>query len=267
MVNILVSVRADLASSIAIRYAGQLSKYMEIGLQPIHVKEPETKESLLGTGWVRHTWENALTEKGMEEINQLIRIEKPNCPALAAPRVLVGERDEEILRELQMGNYDLFMEGVLATFNIADFQKLLKSKLYQNLPCPVIMVKNLVSIEKFAFLTFEGIDSEEVATKFLQVFRETSPSIDIIHFKPEKSPELEVTEDEISDASVDSARKVFDNAGIENTRMLLAAGPPQEMSEYLGSYALVVSSAKDGLAKKKNLLTVLARTPSPVFLA
>ena len=181
MVNILVSVNPDLASSIAIRYAGQLSQLMDIALQPIHVKEPEQKGNLFGTGWVRHTWEHALAEKGEEEINLLIRTEKRYCPALAAPRVVVGERENEILRELQTGAYDLFMEGVLASFDEADFKKLLGSKLYQNAPCPAIAVKNLVTLEKVALLSYAGLEPSRLLGDVTDILAQLKLPLEVIH--------------------------------------------------------------------------------------
>ncbi len=266
MINILVSVKPDLASSIAIRYAGQLSKFMEIGLQPIHVKEPDNKEGLLGTGWVRHTWEHALTEKGVEEINQLIWTEKPNCPSLAAPRVVVGDREEEILQELQVGDYDLFMEGMLASFNISDFQKLVKSKLYQNIPCPMVIVKNLIPIEKFALLTFDGVDARELAKKFIQIFGDIHLALDILHYETGQSQELEIKEGKASNKYTDTAMEILESAGWSPTHIKIIQGPPQQVSEYLADYALIGSSVRDGLSKRNSLMTVLARTPSPIFL-
>ena len=53
----LVAVDADLASSIAIRYACDLANRTGMQLQTIHVVEPEEQGHTPGTGWVRRTWE------------------------------------------------------------------------------------------------------------------------------------------------------------------------------------------------------------------
>jgi len=49
----LIAVKADLASSIAIRYACQLAKLTGLGLQTLFVVKPDEPGHTPGTGWVR----------------------------------------------------------------------------------------------------------------------------------------------------------------------------------------------------------------------
>ncbi len=267
MISILISVRADLVSSIAIRYAGQLGELLDIGLQPIHVKEPDSKGNLFGTGWVRHTWEHALAEKGEEEINQLIKTEKRYCPALAAPRVLVGERESEILRELQSGGYDLFMEGVLASFHEGDFRKLVRSKLYQNSPCPIIMVKNLVPLERVAFILHEGGDSVNLVERYVEVLGEAGLPSDLLHYHTDgHHRELVVEEGEGRIGDIDKAKNTLETRGQKTGKTLLISGPPREVAGYLSGYGLIACAIRDEIHKKSPISSVLAHTPSPIFI-
>ncbi len=55
MLKTLIALEADLASTIAIRYACQLAKQMAMDLQTIHVVEPDHRGHTVGTGWVRQT--------------------------------------------------------------------------------------------------------------------------------------------------------------------------------------------------------------------
>jgi len=267
MVNILVSVNPDLASSIAIRYAGQLSQLMDIALQPIHVKEPEQKGNLFGTGWVRHTWEHALAEKGEEEINLLIRTEKRYCPALAAPRVVVGERENEILRELQTGAYDLFMEGVLASFDEADFKKLLGSKLYQNAPCPAIAVKNLVTLEKVALLSYAGLEPSRLLGDVTDILAQLKLPLEVIHLVPRKDiKDLEVNEGGQNTQEFNNLVDAIGKKGLNFEKGQVLTGHPKDIADYLSRYGLVVCAVRDVLEKKSPIYTVLAFTPSPIFI-
>ena len=60
MLKALVPVAADLASSIALRYACQMSESIQVEIQTIHVKAPSSESSQLGTGWVRQIWEKTM---------------------------------------------------------------------------------------------------------------------------------------------------------------------------------------------------------------
>ena len=267
MMNILVSVNPDLASSIAIRYAGQLAKLMEVALQPIHVKEPEQKGNLFGTGWVRHTWEHALAEKGEEEINLLIKTEKPFCPALAAPRVVVGERETEILRELQIGTYDLFMEGVLASFNECDFKKLVSSKLYQNAPCPIIIVKNLVPLDRIALLSHTGLEPSRLVGHIYDMFGKTNLPFDVIHCIPDKQKkEIQVVDGTHQEQELIRMAEAFGKWDLQPQKTQVISGRPKDIAEYLSKYGLVACGLKDGLERKSPIYSVLALAPSPILI-
>jgi len=99
MLRTLVYLDADLASSIALRYACQLTRVVDMKLHTFHVEEPDHDGHAPGTGWVRRTWESMVLKTGEFEIAQLIKAEKASCPKLDTPKMLIGDRENEILRE------------------------------------------------------------------------------------------------------------------------------------------------------------------------
>jgi alkyl hydroperoxide reductase subunit AhpC len=57
MLKTAVAVEADLASRIAIRYACQLGRSIDMTISTIHALEPGEEGQAIATGWVRQTWE------------------------------------------------------------------------------------------------------------------------------------------------------------------------------------------------------------------
>ena len=134
MLRTLVYLDADLASSIALRYTCQLAQLVDMKLHSVHVEEPDQDGHAPGTGWVRRTWESTMLKTGEFEIAQLINAEKSSCPKLGAPKMIVGDRESEILREIQRESYDLFVEGLLHSFTTKKLFDKINSKLYKPRP-------------------------------------------------------------------------------------------------------------------------------------
>ena len=148
MIKTLVSLETNLASRLALRYAYRLANVIDMELHTVYVKESASEGQSPGTGWVRKTWEDALLYSEQEEITRLIKSERALYPKLSPPKISIGSREKEIYYELQSGLYGLFVEGALHTFNTSLFYRKIHSWFYQNSPCPIILVKNLVSLEK-----------------------------------------------------------------------------------------------------------------------
>ena len=72
MIKALVSLNADLASSIALRYSCRLAESVDMKLHTIHVEEVDREGYPPGSGWVRSTWEKGLVQTAEEEISHLI---------------------------------------------------------------------------------------------------------------------------------------------------------------------------------------------------
>jgi nucleotide-binding universal stress UspA family protein len=275
MTKMLVSIDVDLASSIALRYACQLADLIEAELETIHIEEPDKEGYTPGSGWVRQTWEKALLETGQNEVNRLIKAEKTSCPVLPPPKMFVGDRDEEILRELQRGSYDLFVEGELQTFSAANFHKKIHSRLYRYAPCPVVLVRNLVGLERLLILLHEGVDVQRLIARFSTIFKGVGAKIDLayseFHKSREPSPSKEV-EDRLplpptdADRDLHVAEKMLADQGWTPLQGRVLRDPAEKLGDFLKDYGLVVSSIHREVSKKSDLLQLLSRCPSPILL-
>ena len=182
MLNTLLSLNADLGSSIALRYALALSSQIEMRIHGIHVVDPARLDAAPGSGWVRKTWENTLIETEKEDILRFLDVEKVDLPFLKFPKVVIGERTDKVLDELRTGEYGLFLEGVPPTTNPADFHKLVNSRLYRMIPCPVLVVKNLLTPTSAAVLLDDHTDLKGLLTSLAGIFNNGK-----IRFRPDFS--------------------------------------------------------------------------------
>jgi hypothetical protein len=275
MTKMLVSIDVDLASSIALRYACQLADLIKAELETIHIEEPDKKGYTPGSGWVRQTWEKALLETGQNEVNRLISAEKTSCPVLPPPKMFVGDREEEILRELQRGSYDLFVEGELRTFSAANFHKKVNSRLYRYAPCPFVLVRNLVGLERLLILLHEGVDVGRLIPRFSTIFKGVRAEIDLAYSEFQKSREpspskegedglpLAPTE---TDMDLDTAEKMLADLGWTPRQGRVLRDPAEKLGDFLKDYGLVVSSMHREVSRKSDFLQLLSRCPSPILL-
>ena len=213
MIRTLVSLDADLASSIALRYACHLANIIEMDLNTMHVEEADRQGTPPGSGWVRRTWENALLKSGEAEIGQLIQAERLSYPALRAPKMMVGDREDEILHEIQKESYDLFVEGALHTFTAANFYNKIRSKLYRYTPCPTIMVKNLVKLEKMVIVFDEEAEFKRLVGTFLKIFKRASIKLDLMHYQFRESAETPSNSNGDADTILHNAKETLTEAG------------------------------------------------------
>lgn len=267
MIKALISVDADLASSIALRYACQLANLTGMELQTIHVVEPEREGHTPGTGWVRRTWEDALLRSGETEITQLILAEKASCPTLGPPKMCIGDRDQEILGELQRESYDLFVEGVLYSFSAAKFYSKIRSRLYQYIPCPVILVKNLASLQGGILLLGEEGDLEESVDPFSKILGQVEADLDLLYCRFAKGKEPLLREESTRPgAEGGRAEQMLTEKGWNVRKVRLAEGPPEKLAAFVRDYGLVVCSIQRQKGKKGPLVELLSRTASPILI-
>lgn len=274
MINTLISLNADLASSIAFRYACRLREYIDMRLQPIHVEELE--EAPPGSGWVRSTWEKGLVQTAREEIAQLINAEKAECALLDATIVRTGEYDDVLLHEIETRSSDLLVEGVLSSFHDQLFHKRIRSKLHRFSPAPIIVVKNLVQPDRVGLLLGDAEDVAAVVPTFLKLFTKPGPRVDLIYFtfkkrgKPafrEKMPEGDMPEER------ENARNLLNNAG----EMLAEKGwrpgerwaiqdLPETIGASLSDYGLVAAALTRNIHKDGLMSDLLSRISTATLL-
>jgi len=264
MLKTLVFLNADLASSIALRYACRMGNMVKMTLQTIHVEDPAASGHPPGTGWVRRTWEKSLLKAGEEEIAQLIQAERSSCPPLAPTKMLIGDPDEEILRELERESYDLFIEGTLYSYSSTSFYKKLRSRLYRHAPCPVVLVKNLMNLENIALLLGADMDPAAVVTSFLNVFQEGAFNVALLYYQFQQSGGPTAQKEE-ADSVLSAARNRLVEGGRPAKECRVIQDGPENLSDIFKDYGLVVSSIHAVANKKSPLTELLHRMPSPIF--
>jgi hypothetical protein len=275
MIRALIPVDNRLASGIALRYACRLANRTGMDLQAIYIEEPEHEDRPPGTGWVKRTWEKGLLVSAGAEISQLIDEEKPSCPMLRKPKMFVGDREAEILRELDEGAYDLFIEGALYAFNASNFLAKFSSGLYEEASCPILVVKNLVELKKAAVLLEDTTDLWSLIPSFFKTLEGADLEFDLVHVKPRKPGRLtfregkggvESAEAGEADERIASARKMLAEAGWSPRRTRVVRGVPTGIADSLKDYGLVAASLPRQTDGKSVMLELLSRVPSAVLV-
>jgi hypothetical protein len=275
MIKTLVFLNADLASSIALRYACQMAKTFEMDIKSMHVEEADAEGNPPGTGWVRRTWEKGLLGTAETEISRLINAERTSCPTLGSPKMVVGDREAEILRELEEGSYQLLVEGILLSFDASSFENRLRSKLYKKMPCPLLLVKNLVGLSKIALLLEDYTDPRILFSTFFELAGSSTLHFDmfrVIHQKPgrlsfkKKAPESSNSALGRTDEFLAKANNVLEETGRHPLTVKTVRDTPAGIAETLQDYGLVVTGIPRQMAKNSPMLEVLSRVPSAVLL-
>ncbi|HDL90232.1 MAG TPA: universal stress protein [Thermodesulforhabdus norvegica] len=184
MVRTLVAVSPDIESSIALRLACELAHFCEMSIQAIYAKEPEVPGGYTDFGWARRTWERTLIEKFEREISQLIKTEERFCPVTIQPIVTTSERDKAVLERLRTGEYDLFVEGALSP-EMEVVKERLDSKLYQNAPVPVVLVRNLMKVDRVMVVLDRDFLSDQVSEVLKSLFEKKDLQMDVCFLKAE----------------------------------------------------------------------------------
>lgn len=267
MIKALVSVDMDLASGLALRYAYQLANLVKMELRTIHVEKPDAQENVPSTGWVRDKWEKALKQKEQEDIANLLNTTKLNSPsAWSKPIITMGDRPKEIAAQLENGLYDLFIEGSLATFNVAKFYEIIDSYLYQNLPGPVVMVKNMTEIFKMLLLVDESVNLNKLISTFVKVFGQAEIDIDLIYYKARESADMAIVEDESAAVVLRTAQEILESHGRTPNKKEAIQGTSEQVSRYINNYGLVLSSVRRPVGRGTPLMELMGRLLCPIFL-
>ena len=267
MKKALIDVNIDLGGSIALRYADHISGRIRPTLYDAHVVDPKQVGTQPGSGWVRKTWENALIESSREDIRQFLEMEQVKLPSLKNPKILIGNRTESLLDELRHEQYDLFLEGVPPTFNPSDFYTLLNSRLYRLMPCPVLIVKNLVAFDTIALVVGKELTPQSLISCFLNIFNPKGLKVDLINMDMVKSEELVVTQSNGADTHLEEVKNILVGRGVTpNAQRIIRSAPNDKVANLFREYSAVVSSMIRSPRKNNPLLELLGRIASPVLL-
>ncbi|MFW6334128.1 MAG: hypothetical protein ACOC0W_02575 [Desulfosalsimonas sp.] len=265
MVKALIPINIQLESSIALRYSKELSRWIDLRLQEVHVIESSRAGPTPGHGWVKQTWENASIDTATKEIRQFLAMENLDLKRLRNTEILIGDRTEKLVEKLLTRQYQLFIEGALPTFDTADFYSRICSKLYSTMPCPALVVKNLVSLDKAAMLIDAG-DNHSPLSGFLKIFASSGIGIDAFVCKAGSSGNLEVKDAEDAPAWLDEAFKTAEEQGVKPGIKAMLEGPAEAAAQYLRTYGLVAASLPRNPEAKEPKLEILAGMQSPVLI-
>jgi len=268
MIRTLITLDKDLASSIALRYACNAARNFDMALSALHVEDPGPKGRLPGTGWVQKSWETALEEDGMQKIKALIDMENIKFPALGLPKVRIGDKTEETLLEAHTGNYDIFVEGLLATDSTADFHQDVKSQLLRKMPLPSILVKNLIPLESMTLVLTREHDLGVLMPVLSYFITQSGLPLEVFIWYPNNTDALEFTDaKENRDAFFTRVEEGLKSADCPYSSIRGVTGPAALLAEEFGPRGLVASviGRKDP-AEDQPCMSLLARMESPVMV-
>lgn len=266
MKKALVSVNTNLGSSIALRYINHIANHLRPTLYAVHVVEPSHAGSEPGSGWVQKTWENALVETEREDLRRFLEMEQVALPLLRNPKILVGDRTEQLLGELQDGPYDLFLEGVPPTSNPMDFFALLKSRLYRSMPCPSLIIKNLASSDRIALLTGDHLETGGLVSCLLENIDISGFELDIIDIGTlDQGPPI-IKEGDLSDPGRNKLKSALDGEGVTPKALKQIQGSARDLTDMFREYGLVASVLPPNPRKNDPFIELLGRISSPVLI-
>ncbi len=171
MIKTLVAIEADLESSLAVRFACHLGSIVQTEIQPVYVKEVHSAQSVVHSGWARHSWEKEVIQEGREEISAMLMAEMDFCRTLKEPIVVYGDHEAELLKLLDDGAFELYVEGAHFSWNPANLHKQLHSKLYQRIGAPIVLVRSLRTIEEVLLLCLDATGTVAVSQQFRRIWQ------------------------------------------------------------------------------------------------
>mgnify|MGYP000660489888 FL=1 len=261
MMKALVPVEMTLASSVALRYLCQKADLLDIGVQPIHVEEPDNKGHSSQTGWIRRSWESGLRQAGLEEVRRILDSEKLDCFVLPNPIISIGAREDKLLEELRMGRYDLFVEGEIANFNTGDFRKRLRSKLYRQMPCPALVVRNMIRSNRIVMVLDEKTDIESLVTQFHRLFNGVDVNLDLCAYAVEDLHNLTRPDELLAEGG-----QLLKKVGYSPARTFSLLGSPDTATRALSDYGMLVVHMGRKFNRKSPLTEVLGLVSSPILI-
>ncbi len=262
--NVLLLIENNLASSIALRYLCRQSQKNPMFIQPFHIEEPSQRHYPLGAGWVRKTWEKTLVDATKNEIELFIQAEAENCRGLSRVKIAVGDREKEILKELQGGFYDIFAMGLLSSFDSSTFYEILRGSFLKKITCPLLLVKNITPSDNILLLIDKQMDIERLIPFYLKLYRDIPAQVSLVLYTFSEGEKVEI-EEKTSSTQLNRAKSLLTSQNISIKDIQEIKGRPEKVAQRLKGRGLVVSMFnKKG--RKRPLTDVLASTPAPVLI-
>lgn len=274
MITTLISLDASLASQIALRFCCQMAKMVPMDIRSIHIERSCHGATPPGTGWVRQTWENSTLETARDEIVSLVETTPSACPISKIPKLTMGDPDEEIYRELDRGQYDLFVEGMLHNFDPASFCEMVKTQRCYRSACAVLLVKNMPAFRQAAILLTPGDWPEPLVDAFSKLFPKDAMKIDVIEVQNGSGLNT-VPAERHRQKEDDAAVAVPDTTSDMTGRLAkrgwalrhhIRVGALSEAPGLLRNYSLVASYLPSDVRRRNPLVKVLNQVPTANLL-
>ncbi len=263
MHDVLIALQTDLASSIAIRYVCLIENFLRFNIQVVHIPTFDENGHSPGSGWVHQTWKNAIIEYAEKGISRLVQKENFYRYSMGKPKIIPGQRNQVILKELQYQNYDFLIEGFLHSFEPDRFFKKLDSDLYRNLPCPVLMVQNLVKLDRGIQIVGTPDTILSVLPWFFKFWDDLPVKADILvcHFDTSNKEIITIPYNDNNlicriKESVSNHEKRFDT-------IRSAKGSSNKLASLIRDHALVISLLSETSSPMAHML---AMSPCPILL-
>jgi hypothetical protein len=262
MQDVLIALKTDLASGIAIRYVCQLEKLFRFNMQAVHIPDMDEKGHSPGGGWVHQTWEDAVIQQAKENIAKLVKEDLFYSYLTQSPKIIPGDKDQVILEEVNNNKYAFFIEGLLHSFDPETFFQKLDSDLYNTLAFPILLVKNIVNMDKGIQIAVTKDTMPSVFPWFFKIFKELSEKPDILicnlTTNDEKIKIIEDEKDLISDIKAQ-----FSQYSKEVGKIQIAEGSAEELSLLVRDHALLISSRPKS---HEPMAEMLSMSPCPILL-
>jgi len=264
MKKALVYLDEDLPSSMALRYAAAHTGQLGMALQVIHVVEPSPR-GRDDSGRVNRSWEKKLLAEGSDEVSRLVKTENIAYVKAGEPKIVLGDKDTETLQELKGGSFALYFEGFMNGTNNTGFLDFLDAKRFQEMSCPLLIVKNLVSHENLLLLVDDEVDAEMVVSELNRLYGglKNTLNLTVLYYRYMNAKELTFLERKEAGHQLDIVDEQLDRLGWSDPEWMCMQGQPDKAAEYMRGYGLVVTVFPAGRNRRAELLACLT---NPVLL-
>ncbi|MDQ7031467.1 MAG: hypothetical protein Q9M37_01945 [Desulfonauticus sp.] len=180
--NVLIYLDDNLISSISLRYICAQARFVPMSIRPFHVEVRGQRHYPFGVGWVRRTWENTVKETSREFIENFIKTEIHSCPGLLTAKIVVGDTETELLKEIKTGKYDLFVIGMLRSFGFYSFYDFLNGSLIKQIKLPILLVRNITHYKSVYFLIDRYTDVHAMLQNYFSLYKDLPYNIFFCHY-------------------------------------------------------------------------------------
>jgi len=264
MKKALIHLKEDLPSTIGFHYAAAYTKQSGMDLQVIHVVEPDPSPRNNAVQ-PRPTGEKEIIAAGLDEVHRLMRTENIEYCQAGEPKIMVGDKDQEILDELQKDSYSVYFEGYLTTDKHSDFLNFLNCRRFREVPCPLLIVKDLASISNLFLLVNNEVDGEKIVSGLNSLYAISKKNINltVLYYTYKKGRELLFVDKNETGPYLDHIGRLLEQSGWNEPEWIAVQGSPHKTAEYIHGYGLVATAFPAKISPRAELI---ARLTNPVFL-